>query len=804
MMRVPVFWLRELVSGLPSEADRLAEGFTMAGLPVDVVETFGGGVKGVVAGRLDEVEPLAGSDHLKVCRVEVGRTAPATVVTGAPNVAVGQTVPVALPGAVLAGGREMGWAEFRGVKSEGMLCSANELGLSDMEGEGIMILPAPLTPGEDLTAALQLGEAVLVFELTANRSDCLSLLGLAREAAAIFGGELNRPEIRVPEAGAPVESLAAVVVLDPDGCPRYVARVIEDARVGASPLWMQQRLRACGLRPISNLVDVTNYVMLELGQPLHAFDLDRVADHRIIVRRSGAGEELVTLDGSTRSLDLTDLVIADAGGAVAVAGVMGGQATEVTPSTRRVLIESAYFNPTMIRRTSKRLGMRSEASSRFEKGIDPDGQAAAADRAAALMAEIAGAVVANGRVDANPVPVSPRTIVLRPERVNALLGTSLGASEVTGYLRRLPGLDVVPDGEAFAVTVPTWRRDLEQEADLVEEVARLHGYDQIPATLPPGQSVDPPETPARRQEQRLRQLFLAAGLSEALTPSLVARDYLDAWQVPADSPLRRSVELVVPLSEAQAVLRATLLPSLGEALKRNLSRRQTDVRLFEVGRVFWPTAEGELPEEPRHAAGLLTGGVGAGWWGGAQNVDFFDAKGVVEAALAGLGLSGVSFRPAARPGFHPGRCAEVLVNAKAVGLVAELHPSVQAALDAPERVAVFDLNLELLLAESAEPVAFRPLPRFPASRRDLAVILPEEIPAEQVRSAIAETAGPLLEYVQLFDVYAGGSLPAGRRSLAFALAFRSPERTLTDAEVEGVIQAVTGHLAEAFGAELRR
>lgn len=803
-MRVPVFWLRELVSGLPAEAGRLADGFTMAGLPVDAVETFGGGVKGVVAGRLEDVAPLAGSDHLKVCKVEVGRPAPVTIVTGAPNVATGQTVPVALPGAVLADGREMGWAEFRGVRSEGMLCSANELGLSDMEGDGIMLLPEPLPPGEDLTAALHLGEAVLVFELTANRADCLSLLGLAREAAAIFGGEFRPPEIRAPETGAPVETLAAVVVLDPDGCPRYVARVLEDAQVGASPLWMQQRLRACGLRPISNLVDVTNYVMLELGQPLHAFDLDRVADHRIIVRRAGSGEELVTLDGSTRSLTLTDLVIADARGPVAVAGVMGGQGSEVTPTTRRVLLESAYFNPTMVRRTAKRLGMRSEASSRFEKGIDPDGQALAADRAAQLMAEIAGAVVAAGRVDANPVPVTPRTITLRPARVNALLGTSLAAEEVVGYLRRLPGLSVVAEGAAYAVTVPTWRRDLEQEADLVEEVARLHGYDRIPATLPAGQSVDPPETPARRQEQRLRELFLAAGLSEATTSSLVARDYLDAWQVPAGSPLRRSVELVVPLSEAQAVLRTTLLPSLGEALKRNLNRRQTEVRLFELGRVFWPTVEGELPQEPRHAAGLLTGTVGAGWWGGERKVDFFDAKGIVELALDGLGIRGASFRPAERAGFHPGRCAEVLVDGRAVGLVAELHPAVQAALDAPERVAVFELNLELLLAAGTEAVAFRALPRFPAIRRDLAVILPAGIPAEAVRASIAECAGPLLESVQVFDVYSGANLPAGRRSLAFALSFRSAERTLTDAEVEGVVATVVGRLAEAFGAELRR
>ncbi|MDI6871984.1 MAG: phenylalanine--tRNA ligase subunit beta [Bacillota bacterium] len=804
-MRVPVFWLRELVDDLP-DVETLAQGLTMGGLPVEGVEVFGEGVRGVVAGRILELRPLPGSEHLQVCRVDRGGVVPVEIVTGAPNVAAGQTVPVALPGSVLAGGRRMGAAEFRGVRSEGMLCSAVELGISTMEGDGLLVLPEPVEPGTDLGNLLHLGEKILELELTANRSDCLSMAGVAREVAAIFGCPLRLPSAEVEEGEEEAGDLASLVVLDPDGCPRYVARLLLGAAPGPSPLWMQQRLRAAGLRPITNLVDVTNYVMLELGQPLHAFDLDRLAGQRIVVRRAGMGETLVTLDETERRLDPTDLVIADAERAVAVAGVMGGAGSEISAGTRRVLLESACFNPTLVRRTAKRLGMRSEASSRFERGVDPNLQALAADRAAQLMREVAGATVARGRLDFYPVPVPPRRIEVRAARVNALLGTTLSGEEIAGCLKRLVGVTVSEQAEGvYAVTVPTYRRDLEQEVDLVEEVARLQGYDAIPSTLRPGLSVEPPRTDRQRVEERVRQALMASGLSEAVTSSLVARDNLQLWGVPEGSPLSRAVELMLPLSEGQAVLRTSLLPSLGEVLRRNLSRRLTDVRIFEVGTVFWPQGEGELPREPRLVAGLLTGQVGGGeWWSTRRTADFFDAKGAVEAFLSALGIAGYEFRPATRAGFHPGRCAELVVDGEVAGVVGEVHPEVQAALEAPDRVAVFEVNLEVVGRAAVEPLAFRPLPRFPAVGRDLAFSLPADVTARAVEAAIREAGGELLEQVRLFDVYTGGNLPAGRRSLAFALSFRAPDRTLTDTEVDAVVAGVVNRLEQNFGARLRR
>lgn len=670
-----------------------------------------------------------------------------------------------------------------------------------------MILPEPLAPGTDLREPLSLGERVLELELTANRSDCLSMVGVAREAAAIFGGHLRLPETEVPAEGpADAAELASVVVLDPDGCPRYVARLVLEAAVRPSPLWLQQRLRASGLRPIANLVDVTNYVMLELGQPLHAFDLDRLTERRIIVRRAASGESLVTLDGNERRLEPTDLVIADAREAVAVAGVMGGAASEISAETTRVLLESACFNPTMVRRTAKRLGLRSEASARFEKGVDPNGQVSAADRACRLMAETAGARVAHGRIDVYPVPVGPRRIQLRAARVNALLGTALSEGEIVGYLRRLDGVAVAAAGEgAYTVTVPTYRRDLELEADLVEEVARLHGYDAIPATLRPGVSGEPPKTAARLLAERVRRTLLAAGLTEVVTSSLVARDSLRPWRAPEDSPLWQAVPLKVPLSEGQAVLRTTLLPSLGEVLQRNLSRRVGEVHIFEVGHVYRSRGEGELPAEPPMVAGLLTGRIdGGGWWSSPRSADFYDAKGMVETLLGALRLSGWAFRPAVQPGFHPGRCAELLVDGESAGVIGELHPEVQASLDAPERVAVFEVNLEVLGRASALPLAFQPLPRFPAVVRDLAFSLPVEVQAEQVEAAIREAAGEYLEGLRLFDVYAGANLPEGHRSLAFALSFRAVDRTLTDAEVDAAVTNAVHRLESEFGARLRR
>jgi phenylalanyl-tRNA synthetase beta chain len=783
-MRVPLSWLRELTP-VEASADELAERMPILGLQVEEVVRAGAELSGVVVARVLAVEELPGAERLSLARVDAG-DGPREVLVGVRNMRPGDLVPYAPPGARLPGGVEIRRREMLGRVSDGMLCSPRELGISD-DHAGIMILGDDLKPGEDLRDALGLDEEILEIDVTPNRPDCLSIVGVAREVAALYRLPLAVPEPTLREEGPPIEALASVAVHDRRGCPRYLARAIVGVRVGPSPWWMRRRLLACGLRPISGPVDVTNYVLLERGHPLHAFDLARLAGRRIVVRRPRRGERTITtLDGVERGLEPEDVLICDAERPVAVAGIMGGAETEVGEGTTEILLEAAHFDPTRILRTARRMGLRTEASVRFERGADPEAVPAAAARAAALIAEVAGGVVARGALDLRARTRAPRPIRLRPTRVRALLGAPIDAERMAEGLRAL-GCRVEERPGALRVTPPSFRPDLRIEEDLVEEVARLHGYDRIPLALPATGQVGG-ETREQALRRLVRRALLGAGLSEAQTLSLIPPGLPDRLGLGPDHPWRRTLRLANPLSEEESALRPSLLPGLLLAAARNVARRTTTVMLFEVGTVFEPSA-GELPVETRRVAWVLTGPAPLSWHE-RRSLDVFDAKAVLERLAGALGVAGVSVRPEPLDGLHPGRAGRVLLDGRPVGILGELHPRAARALDLVDGVACGEVDLAPLLAAARE-AAPGELPRFPAVVRDLALLVPTDTPAAEVERAIRRAAGPLLEGLAIFDVYPGDRIGRpGEVSLAYTLSFRHPARTLTDDEVSGVMASV--------------
>ena len=836
-MRVPMDWLREMIP-VEEDAAWVAERLTSLGLEVEGIERVAEGAGGVVAGRVEEVEPHPRADGLQVCRVDAGAAAgKVTIVTGAPNVRPGMAVAVALPGAVLPGGVRIEARELRGVRSEGMLCSAAELGLGDQprDREGLADLeelaagsPGGVpAPGTALEAWLGWGEEVLVLSLTPNyAAHCQSVLGVARELAAATGRSLPGPAVAggggagvgpgQPEWLAPAGSAgtaddacglpgaagraagpARVIIEDREGCGLYVARMLVDVRPGGSPLWLRRRLVAAGMRPIDRIVDVTNYVMLELGQPLHAFDWDAVAEGTIVVRAARPGERLVTLDGRERELDPGDLVIADPRRALGLAGVMGGANSEVTPATRAVLLESAWFEPRRIRVTARRHGLRTEAAQRFEKGVDPAGVERAARRAMELFAKVGAGRPLAGQVVATAREFAPRRLPWRPERIRRWLGVELDDAALADHLARL-GFAVDP--AAGRVTVPSYRVDVEGEVDLAEEVGRLYGFDRIPALLPAGEPAGDEVSPALRLTWRVRELLAQAGLQEVVTWAFTRPGVWDALRLPAGHPWRRAIPLLHPLAEEHSLLRTTLLPGLLDVLAYNARRQQPGALVYEVSAVFRPRRLplDELPEEPVHIGLAGYGELGGlHWAGGARPVDFFTLKGVLEALLERLGIDPGRCRweRAVEPWLHPGRAARLWIGETEAGWVGELHPEVAAAWEAGARPVAAELDLAALLPEVRPVPAYRPVPRFPAVRRDIAVLAPRDLPAAAIARRVREAGGPLLEEVRLFDVYSGDPVPAGQVSLAFALTYRAPDRTLTDAEVDALHGRVRAALA---------
>jgi len=828
-MRVPLKWLSEYVE-LSLDADELAELLTASGTSVEGVEKVGGEWKGCVVGRILEVLPHPSADRLSVCRVDVGG-ATRDIVCGAPNVRPGMVSPVALPGNRLPDGRSIGEAEIRGVVSSGMLLSERELGISD-EAAGIMELDGALQPGTDLAEALEVEDTVLVLEITPNRPDCLSMLGVAREVAALTGRRVRRPRFDLPEEGEPAASEVKVEILEADRCPRYVARLIEGVSIGPSPWWLRNRLRAAGMRPINNVVDVTNYVMLELGQPLHAFDFHLLRDGHIIVRCKREGERLTTLDGVERELHPEDLLICDPGGPVALAGVMGGENTEVNPGTVKVLLESAHFSAPGIMLTSRRHDLSSEASYRFERGVDPAGCLFAADRAAFLIKETAGGRVRRGAVDVvvKPEVLLPRELRLRVGRAARLIGITLSAPEARGILQSLEmevstaemggespagvaGEGVPPppvvaggegDGEVLRVKVPTFRPDLEREIDLVEELARVYGYQRVPATLPRTSNNVGFLTREQVLRREIARVMVGCGLHEAITWAFIPFWWMDLLDPERKRLPERPLRLRNPLSEEASVMRPTLIPGLLEAARFNINRRIPDVHLFEMGRVFLPVREGDLPHEPLLLGCLVCGRwVPKGWDQEAVEADFFVLKGILEALSRALHVEDWSLRREEYPFLHPARSAEVLLNGEEAGFLGTLHPRVAEALDLPVGVEIMELDVSTLVKAAREVPPYREIPRFPAVQVDLAVVVREEVEAREVEGIIREVGGELLREVRLFDLYRGGQLAEGEKSLAYNLVFYALDRTLRDEEVRRSVEGIVRALGEKLGARLR-
>ena len=797
-MRLSLNWLREFVD-ISVSAAALADRLTLAGLEVEALEEVGADFSGVVVGRVTRVEPHPQADRLQVAEVEDGRQT-YRVVCGAPNLQAGSLYPFAPPGGVISGGRGIKAAKLRGVVSEGMLLAEDELGLSP-EHIGLMEIPQDLPLGQDLAVALQLTDVWLEVAVTPNRPDCLSILGLAREVAALLKQPLSHPEVSFPEDPSPIEPAARVTILDPIFCPRYAARLLVDLTVKPSPFWLRRRLELSGLRAINNLVDVTNYVLLEMGQPLHAFDFDRLGGGEIVVRLPKAGEtRFTTLDSQERPLDAKTLLICDAQKAVALAGIMGGLESEVTAATRRVLIESAYFQPAGIRRSAKRLGLSTEASYRFERGVDPDGVILALERAAQLMARLGDGRVLAGRWDVYPTPIPRPRLTLRVPRANQVLGTTFSPERMLGLLKDLH-LPAICEGDTLVVQVPSFRGDLEREVDLIEEIARLAGFEEIPVTLPAGVLATPRPPLKARLRHRAQELLLGLGFSEVITYSFQP----ERWQslLEAEGAREPALHLANPLSEEQAVMRTSLLPGLLMTLHRNTQRLILDARLFEAAKVFIPEEGAALPREEEWLTGVLHGGRDEpGWLSGPETVDFFDLKGAVETLLAGLlipevSFSGVSLPPYLRAG------ARVYTNDRELGWLGELKPQFLEKLDLPGPVFIFALHFDAL-AEAAEPFPlYSPLPRYPAVYRDVALVLPVEVSMAQVQQALAYFGRPWLEEVRLFDVYSGPPIPPGKRSLAFHLSYRDPEKTLTDETVDRHHDALVTALGEKLGAELR-
>lgn len=859
-MRVSIDWLKQYVTVTESPA-AVAKRLTGVGLVVETIQPLNPGVRGVIVGQVEALAKHPNADTLWVCQVDVGSpAAKLQVVTGAQNVRAGDRVPVAVPGATIAGGKELGVTNLRGVESHGMLCSPDELGI-DEGHDGILILPPDVPIGADCVDLLGLDDTVLELDLTANyASHAQTLVGVAQEYAAATGQQVRWPQPQVAEApGASVSERIQVQIAAPDLCYRFSGRMIEGVRIMASPPWMQKRLRAAGMRPINNIVDITNYVMLELGQPLHAYDYDQIGGKLLSARRAGNGEGLVTLDGQQRVLDEHVLVIADAAQPQGMAGVMGGGDSEVTDATTTIFLEAASFNNINNRRTARRFNLPSEAASRFTKGVDPSGTVRALDRAIALMAELGGGRVVPGTVDNYPRPFVPRVIPGRMSRLRTIMGLEVGMKQAVVHLEGL-GFKVLAGEEIFAdlpdpgagpvwaaahqvspvpadpaahagwagalkaeirragdlvrkwaadeaeiilAVVPTRRLDLGIEEDLAEEIAREVGYDQIRATLPRGDASRGGRSRLAEVGLAVRHTLAGAGLDEVVTYGLVHPRVYDKLRFPAGHMHRRYLTLANPLYDERSTLRTTLVPSLLDVLQHNVNRQVRDLKVFEIGKVYWPEAGQQLPAERWFLGLAATGNVQAkGWDTPARPADFYYLKGHVESLLDALGIRKYRWLPAEVPFLHPGRTAKLEVQGRWAGVVGELHPEVQAGWDLPDRTYAANLDLAVLVDATVDIRPYRAVPRFPSAVRDVSFVIGTDVPAETLAGTIRATAGDLLEEVRLFDLYQGAPVPEGKRSLAYSLTYRAADHTLTDAEVDQVHGVVRKALA-ALGADLR-
>lgn len=801
-MNVTYTWLKEFVD-FDLTPEQLADTLTMLGLEVEGMTNLGSGMDDVVVARVESRQQHPNADKLSLCKVNTGSEL-LDIVCGAQNFAAGDTVALARIGAVLPGDFRIKKSKIRGEESFGMLCSEKELGLAD-ESSGIMILPPDLELGQPLFQALGLKDTLYEIGLTPNRADCLSAIGIAREIAAKLGTTITAPSVAIREEGDPVESLISVTVEDGELCPRYAARHISGCRIAPSPEWLVKRLSAVGVRSINNVVDVTNLVMMELGQPLHAFDSAQLAGQRIVVRRAAEGEPFTTLDNQERRLTATDLVICDAERPVALAGVMGGLNSEISPETTTVLLESACFKPAAIRTTAKRLGLHTESSHRFERGIDVDGVFFALDRAAALIAELSGGIVAQGALDVYPGRAVPAAITLRPQRANALIGISLSTAEIARILTNLRfSVRELADGN-LEVVAPSYRVDIEREIDLVEEIARLNGFDRIPTSMPMARISSDRPTPHQSLQRSVRDALVSLGMHEIITYSFADPGVVDRLLLGADDPRRTMIRLANPLVEEQAVMRTTLLPGLLETVSRNSKFRSLDLRFFEMRRVYLPQGGEEMPCEPMRIAAALTGSrEREGWCHGTDAVDFYDAKGIVEEILDVLRIEGVRWvADVPEPYYHPGKSCSIMAGRERIGTLGEIHPAVQEAFDLDRAVYCFELDFEKLVTCCRWKTGITVPSRFPDSTRDMALLVPEETAAERIIDCVRGCKIREIEQVEIFDVYRGSGIPEGFKSIAIRIRYRSFDRTLLDEEISAIHSKVRDSLVNKVNVSIR-
>lgn len=810
-MQVSIKWLKDYID-FTETPEQLADKLTMAGIPVENVVDPGEGLEKVVTGRIEKLEPHQNSDHLQICTMNVGLAENIIIVTGAQNVAEGQVVPVAMVGAHLPNGMKISKGKLRGVASNGMLCSAQELKLDleklpEEQKTGIFILPSDTPVGIPAKDVLGLNDVVLEFELTANRADCFSVFGLVREIAAITGNKPHFPEIKVNEDdNTKLNDIFSVEIADPDLCSRFSTRMLKNVKIGPSPEWMQQRLEGAGIRSINNVVDVTNFVMIELGHPMHAYDYDKITGKKLIARRAIEGEELHTLDDTSRKAKGEMLVIADSEKAAGLAGIMGGFETEITDTTNTVVLESADFYGPCIRRTARACGLSSEASGRFERGVDSETTIKALDRAAQLLQEMGACTVCEGIVDVYPNPKQANYVTFTPEQINNHLGTNIAKDVMLNIITSV-GFDVTKDeNDEITVKVPSWRNDVTCMADISEEIARLYGFDKIKSTLPNGVSMQGTQSAKQTFIDKVKASLSSQGLYETISFALTNEETFNKLNIPQDSPLRKAVPIMNPLSDEYPLVRTTLLSSIFDNLARNLARKNDDVALFEVGSVFFPKAlpVTELPDEVVKIAGAITGRRNAQGWNQTNDmVDFYDAKGIIEELLANLRVTRYTVEAGTHYAMHPGKTALFKKGRDVIATVGEVHPAVLSAYGITKPVYIFELDATTVMKYMAKDLKYKALPKYPATSRDLAMLVDVDVNAADIEKAMTKAAGQNLTQITLFDVYTGKQVEEGKKSLAFSLTFQSNDKTLTDAEIDPAIEKIVAKLQKDFNANLR-
>ncbi len=794
-MNLPMSWLGDYTDITGVTPKEYSDKMTMSGSKVEGIENLGAQIDKVVVGKVLQCEDHPDSDHLHVCMVDVGEDEPIQIVCGAPNVAAGQKVPVALNGSTLPGGIKIKKGKLRGVMSNGMICSHEELGIEPSrlgyEPEyGILVLDETAEIGSDVKDLFGLNENVVEFEITSNRPDCFSIIGLARETAATFKKPFNVPTPVFKETDGDINDMLSVSISDPEKCTRYCARAVKNVKIGPSPKWMRERLEACGVRAINNIVDITNYVLLEYGQPMHAFDIRDIAGAKINVRRANDGEVIKTLDEEDRTLTSDDLVIADSDRAIAIAGVMGGFNSEIKDDTTTVVFESAMFDAASVRLSAQRVGLRTEASSRFEKGLDYTNTVPAIERACQLVEELGCGENVGGMIDVlGNVPDSV-SIKFRPEKINAFLGTDVSKEEMLEIFDRL---GIKADTDKMMLYPPTWRPDLMAEADIAEEVARFYGYDIIPTTLMTGATTCGIKTPEQKLESKISTILTSQGMYEIYTYNFQSPSVLDKLNIPADSPLRNQVKISNPLGEDTSVMRTTMAGSMLDTLSRNYNYRTKSAKLFELGRVYIPNEKGQLPDEPRT---LMMGMYG--------DVDFYDIKGVCEEMFAELHIDNVEYeRLTDNPVYHPGRSAVIKVNGKALGVIGEVHPSVLRNFEIGTKAYMGELDFMAIFNASNRDVKYTPLTKFPAVTRDFSIVVDASTPVAEIEKVMKKAGGKLLTKLELNDVYTGSQIPEGKKSVMYKAEFKAPDRSLTGEEADNLHAKIVKNLGSELGAELR-